>query len=258
LEENNLIGITGATGSIGSYASNFPETISIYSRLESSLLSIADELKEKKVHSLIHLAGLSDPKECEKNPDYCYFINVDCTRKFYEAANIAGVKRFLFVSSGHVYDLNQPCPYDIKSPVNPTSVYGKSKLDAERILLNNKIDTQVSIARVFSTLNQHSIGNHLYGKLHQRAVSKDFSPIHGLNKIRDFLPASDVMEFLIKLIKSKSFVEKVNICSGKGRTIADLVYEVFSKYGLQDRVSEIMNIEDNSPSKIIGVPSNFL
>jgi nucleoside-diphosphate-sugar epimerase len=258
LERNNLIGITGSTGSIGSYASNFQETISIKSRLESNLQDIVSELKEKKVHSLIHLAGLSDPEECKKNPDYCYFINVNCTRKFYEAANIAGIKRFLFVSSGHVYDFSNPCPYDIKSPVNPTSVYGKSKLDAELALLENKLDTQISIARVFSTLNKHSRGNHLYGKLHQRAASKNLSPIHGLNKIRDFLPASDVMKFLIKIIKSKSFVEKVNVCSGKGQTIGDLAYKVFAEYGLEDRVKEIKNIEDNSPSKIIGVPSDFL
>ena len=258
MEANNLIGITGSTGSIGSFASKFHETISIQSRLESDLQNIADELKEKKVNSLIHLAGLSDPEECEKNPDHCYFLNVDCTRKFYEAANIAGIKRFLFVSSGHVYDFKKPCPYDIRSPVNPTSVYGKSKLDAELVLLKNKLNTQISIARVFSTLNKNSKGNHLYGKLHLKAASKDFSPILGLNKIRDFLPASDVMKSLIKIIKSKSFVEKVNICSGKGQTIGDLVFEVFSEYGLQDRVNEIQNIEDNSPSKIIGVPSDFL
>ena len=72
MEENNLIGITGSTGSIGSYASNSHETIAIQSRLESDLQNIADELKEKKINSLIHLAGLSDPEECEKNPDHCF------------------------------------------------------------------------------------------------------------------------------------------------------------------------------------------
>lgn len=62
--------------------------------------------------------------------------NVEGTRTLLEAAANAGVKRFVFASSGEVYPENAPhyLPIDEAHPLQPNSVYGLTKLLGEEML----------------------------------------------------------------------------------------------------------------------------
>jgi 2-alkyl-3-oxoalkanoate reductase len=83
---------------------------------------------------LFHLAGyltVGAPFGAGR-PDAQYqAVNVDFTRRLLEAALEHNVGRFIYASSSSVYALAAPVPTPEEGPLNPTSPYGRSKLQAE-------------------------------------------------------------------------------------------------------------------------------
>ena len=230
-------------------------------RIEDSFNTICEEIKYHNADVLIHLAGIVNIEECENDPKKCYKINVEGSEKIFKAASNSGIKRFVYVSTSHVYKTtDELIPIDIKTKTHPSTVYAKSKLLAENriIFLSKKfLNTKISIARVFSVLSNLMKKGFLLTTIHEMAKSKKFEPIKGLNNVRDFLWATDVCNKLIHLCQSKSFPSKLHICSGKPKKILKLVEEVFEQYEI-DKSNIINNNLDNQKNFLVGKPSEFI
>ena len=135
------IAITGASGFIGSVLIDELKLQDInYIAVSSDLLNDNERLKNELVgvDVVVHLAGLAhrlgkavpSAEEFEK-------ANVKLTQWLVDAANISSVKRFIFISSISVYGLNgSKEPIHVETPLNPTDDYGRSKLAAEKIVLD--------------------------------------------------------------------------------------------------------------------------
>lgn len=68
--------------------------------------------------------------------DRMFAVNVEGTRKLLDAASAAGVRRFVFASSGEVYPENRPefLPVTEEHPLRPNSPYGLTKLLGEELV----------------------------------------------------------------------------------------------------------------------------
>lgn len=87
----------------------------------------------KGVDAIFHLMDVKSPKHHGRR--YMRKINVKGVRMILRAANAAGVKRFIFLSSYEVYGSPKNLPvgeYDMKV-MKPATRYGKDKLKAEKI-----------------------------------------------------------------------------------------------------------------------------
>lgn len=253
----NRVGLTGWSGAIGSNASS---CIKIQSRLEDSYKSIFNEFQKLDLDVYVHLAAITNIGFSEKNKAQTFKLNSEMPIKFLKAADNAGVKRFIFISTSHVYDFAMKPPYKITSKLKPLSVYAKSKLKAEELLTSYKPSSniKVSVARVFSVLNTSLIGEHyLFSSLVKRALDKNLEPIPGLSKKRDFLTDKEVMNKILNLAKSKEFPPLVNICSGRTKKIKEIAQEVYAKYAKELDFNSIETFDDGSPDLIKGVPSEF-
>ena len=82
---------------------------------------------------VIHCAALSRSPACEANPQLAERINVDATRHLVELAQ--GIP-FYFFSTDLVFD-GRKGGYVESDPVNPLSVYAKTKVTAEQSVLQN-------------------------------------------------------------------------------------------------------------------------
>jgi len=80
--------------------------------------------------AVIHTAATVDLRT---PPDLMKAINFDAVRYVYEAARARGAKRFVFFSSGSIYQPTRG-PMDESVPFFPKSAYEQSKVDAERYL----------------------------------------------------------------------------------------------------------------------------
>jgi UDP-glucose-4-epimerase GalE len=87
--------------------------------------------------TVVHFAGSIDVAESVRRPGYYFENNVACTNHMLSACAEAGVSSFLFSSSAAVY--GDPAggslePLQESAACAPTSAYGESKLQTERML----------------------------------------------------------------------------------------------------------------------------
>ncbi|HEY5626778.1 MAG TPA: SDR family oxidoreductase [Nitrospira sp.] len=104
-------------------------------------------LRSIKPHAVVHCAALSRTKDCEQDPKKARLINVDVTAHL---AELSQDIPFIFLSSGEVFDGNSGWYREMDEP-NPINVYGKTKLQAERIVLRNPGHTALRIVLTAGT-----------------------------------------------------------------------------------------------------------
>jgi len=81
---------------------------------------------------IVHCAGVCDVEKCEQSPEFAYSVNVDGTQLLIEHAPPEA--RIVYCSSDHVFS-GDTGPYDEASPTDPLSVYGRTRVAAERLLV---------------------------------------------------------------------------------------------------------------------------
>ena len=96
--------------------------------------SFFDHLHAIQPDTIIHLAAASDPNFCEDHPKQSRIINVTFTRALGQWC-FENKVALIFASSDLVFD-GQSAPYTENSPLEPLSVYGRQKQEAEDILLH--------------------------------------------------------------------------------------------------------------------------
>ena len=91
-------------------------------------------VQEQRPDWIVLAAAYADVDGCERDPELAFAVNRDGALNVARAAKMAGA-RLLFLSSDYVFDGRKTAPYEINDARNPQSVYGRSKAEAERSLL---------------------------------------------------------------------------------------------------------------------------
>lgn len=91
-------------------------------------------MEQFSVDAVIHFAANSLVGESMENPAKYYFNNVEGTLHLLEAMRGAGVDRMVFSSTAAVYGEPESVPIKEDSRLQPTNVYGRTKLMIENML----------------------------------------------------------------------------------------------------------------------------
>jgi dTDP-4-dehydrorhamnose reductase len=94
--------------------------------------AVSQLFAEERPETIIHCAGVCDVEKCEESPEFAYSVNVDGARILADYAPADA--RIVYCSSDHVFGGDRG-PYFEDSPTHPISVYGKTRVAAERLLL---------------------------------------------------------------------------------------------------------------------------
>jgi len=134
--------ITGSNGQLGNEmqqaAIRFPDFKFIYTDVED--LDICDKaaldtfIKNNAVNVIVNCAAYTAVDKAEDDVELCYKINAEAVRNIGEVAAANNIK-VVHVSTDYVFDGTNYVPYTEDQPVCPATVYGKSKLDGEKALL---------------------------------------------------------------------------------------------------------------------------
>ena len=92
---------------------------------------IASRLAQYDPKILIYCHAICDVARCEVNPDWAYAMNVQHVKRVLTA--LPEQTRLVYVSSDHVFGGDGV--YDETSPVSPISVYGRTRVEAEQLVL---------------------------------------------------------------------------------------------------------------------------
>ncbi|KAI0169597.1 NAD(P)-binding protein [Hypoxylon sp. FL1284] len=142
--------VTGATGLLGRQVvraferSNWNVKGTGYSRADGvSVLKVdlvnakevAAALDNVKPQAVVHCAANRFPDKCDKDPEGTRAINVEATRSL--ASLCADRDVFLtYISTDYVFP-GRPgdAPYEADAAPHPTNLYGQTKLDGEKVIL---------------------------------------------------------------------------------------------------------------------------
>jgi dTDP-4-dehydrorhamnose reductase len=93
-------------------------------------LSVKAAIEGFEPEAVVLAAGLADADYCEDHPGETYAVNMDGTRN---VAMASKGRHFTYFSTDHVFD-GRAGPYSEEDRPNPLSTYGRTKVEAERIV----------------------------------------------------------------------------------------------------------------------------
>lgn len=209
---------------------------------EESAIADWDSLPEPS--GLIHLAALSSPPACEANPELAQAINVDGPARMYREF----LKRWpdcpiVHVSSGHVY---RPAaqPLSETEQLEPINVYGATKLAGEAMAQELRdAGHRITVVRPFNhtgagQLPQFALPSFAMRLADLEAKGGGELAVGRLDAVRDFLHVRDVVAAYLALLEHAGKVDLVNICSGQGVVIGDILDGLVERFRGDIRVAQ--------------------
>ncbi|MBI4064003.1 MAG: NAD-dependent epimerase/dehydratase family protein [Elusimicrobia bacterium] len=170
---------------------------------------------ETVVHALQHtdavvqLGALVGDPACALNEKLTTEINLLATRLIAETARGCGVQRFVFASTCSVYGAADEMLSE-KSATNPLSLYAKTKLESERVLMDLSSDNFSPTVLRFATiygLSPRPRFDLVINLLTARAVREKNISIMGGSQWRPFIHVKDAARALIACLEAP--VDKV-------------------------------------------------
>ena len=206
-------------------------------------------ITKNKIDSIIHLAAVLSVGESQRKPEKYKEINIAGTQKLLLAAKNTTVKNIIFSSTCAVYKdgLSQVSE---NSQLEPTSIYGKTKLQGEKIIkiFCKKNNLNYGILRFFNVvgasisgkIGQINKGDQLFKNLSIEIKKKNpVFKIYGTDYktkdgtcIRDYIHVSDIAEMHSKVLSKINNIGKSRILNcgyNKGISVSEVIYE-FKKY----------------------------
>lgn len=106
-----------------------------------------DSIPLQGMDAILHLANIANDPAVELNPTLSWEVNVLAAQQMADRAVREGVKHFIYASSGSVYGVKDEPQVTEDLPLLPISVYNKTKMVAERVLLSYQHKMQVHCIR---------------------------------------------------------------------------------------------------------------
>jgi len=134
--------ITGSNGQLGnemrlisgSYSNRYDF---IFTDVEELDITNIDDLNNffsgTKIDFIVNCAAYTAVDKAEDDVELCYKINCFAVENLAKIARQLNIK-IIHISTDYVFNGKNYLPYTETMPVNPVSVYGKSKLEGEQIL----------------------------------------------------------------------------------------------------------------------------
>ena len=142
MNKKNIL-ITGANGQLGREMRKvLDEDIfvnAIYTDVEeldiTDAQAIEDCVLSNKVDYIVNCAAYTAVDAAESNVELCTKLNVEAPTLLAQTAHKHGAK-LVHVSTDYVFDGTNCRPYREDDPVCPTSVYGSTKADGEKLIID--------------------------------------------------------------------------------------------------------------------------
>ena len=106
-----------------------------------------DDIDLNQIDTVLHLANIANDPAVELNPTLSWEVNVLAAQQLADKAVRNGVKHFVYASSGSVYGVKDEPHVTEDLTLVPISVYNKTKMVAERVLLSYRDKMQVHCIR---------------------------------------------------------------------------------------------------------------
>jgi len=188
---------------------------------------------------LFHLAA-EKYNSSKSTPQKVYDVNVSATRRLFEAAARAGVRRVVFTSSLYAYGSMGPAPMkEVDLPL-PRTDYGVSKVAGEHLLrvIEREHGLSWAVARLFFVYGPRQFAEGGYKSVivtnFERLRRGEAPTIFGDGEqVLDYVYVDDVVDALVRLSEEDRHGLLCNVGTGTGVTINSLTKSMLSVAGLE-------------------------
>ena len=144
---------------------------------------------------IIPLAALVGAPLCEKNKKEAISVNLESIK--YMMRNFKKYNKIIYLTTNSGYGIGEKNKYcDERSPLNPISLYGTTKVDAEKVVMKNKNSIGFLLATVFGysfrMRTDLLVNNFVYRSVHEKKI-KIFEP----HFRRNYVHIDDVVDGIL-------------------------------------------------------------
>ncbi len=236
--------ITGINGFVGTnlYDKLYPSIdisgVDIYSdNCKKCKIFTWDEFPElPSVETIIHLAGVAHDTKNSTDESKYTLINVGLTKKIFEYFIESSATKFIYFSSVKaIADTVQGGSLSEDYPADPKTYYGKSKLEAERYLMNKKIPPgkYLYILRPAMIHGPGNKGN--LNLLYSFAKSGFPYPLGAYDNYRSFTSIENVSHIIRRIVTENISPGIYNLCDDEPistKEVVRLMFQSLEKRGI--------------------------
>jgi nucleoside-diphosphate-sugar epimerase len=207
------------------------------------------------VHSVIHLACISNDPSFELDSALSKAINFDCFEPTVVACKQAGVKRFIYASTSSVYGVSDAPEVTEEHPLVPLTDYNKYKGLSEPLLLKHQSPDFTTVIIRPATVCGYSPRMRLdltVNILTNLAVHKGVVTVFGGSQKRPNIHVDDIAELYVMLLELPA-----EAIAGE---IFNAGYENFTVSQIAEMVRKVVEQEfpEKTPVRVEITPSNDL
>lgn len=210
-----------------------------------------DSIPFEGVDVIVHLANIANDPSVELNPSLSWEVNVLATQQIADRAARMGVKQFIFASSGSVYGVKDDPKVTEDLPLTPISVYNKTKMVAERVLLSYQNHMSVHCIRPatvcgWSPRMRLDVSVNI---LTFQALSRGVMTVFGGEQIRPNVHMSDIVRVFEHFILNPSLPSGCYNAGFENISIMSLADKIADKIGAEIQIepsSDLRSYRQNS------------
>lgn len=190
--------------------------------------------------AIIHLASVANDPCADLDPKLTWEISALGTMQLAEHARRAGVRQFIYASSGSVYGVKEEEQVTEDLSLEPISEYNKSKMVAERVLLSYRDDMLVQIVRP-ATVCGYSPRMRLdvsVNMMTMQALTKDVMTVFGGAQVRPNIHVQDITDLYVFLIEQGSAIQGTYNAGFENLSILEIAQRVARRIPAEIKVTE--------------------
>jgi UDP-glucose 4-epimerase len=179
---------------------------------------------------VIHLAAIHYIPECEQRPDDAIAVNTLGTANLLRSCTPR--TRFVFASTAAVYAVDDAPHVEGSSRVEPSDVYGLTKLHGEHYVRHwaKALELDARIVRLFNVIGPGETNPHILPAiLAQVLKGQRVLRLGNCHPRRDYIHAADAAEGFARIALAERGgpgVDVVNLGTGSSHSVYDLVAEL--------------------------------
>ncbi|HEY2649744.1 MAG TPA: dTDP-4-dehydrorhamnose reductase [Puia sp.] len=239
------VAVTGSSGQLGA---EFIRITGNHPRFHFTFLSreifpldqpekMTTWLKENPVDIFIHCAAYTAVDKAESEKEKAFLLNGTAPGLIASVLSETSAK-LIYISTDYVFDGNSDSPLSEDAKTNPINIYGASKLEGERLVLQNNPLTQV--IRTSWVYSSH--GNNFVKTMIRLMKERD-----SINVVKDQMGsptyAGDLAAAIMKMLETNHFIPGIYHFSNEGET---------NWFGFAEEIKK----RTNSACQVLPIPSS--
>ncbi len=198
--------------------------------------AVARAVAEFDPQAVVLAAALANADACEDRPGDAYALNVDGARN---AALASRGRAFVFFSTDHVFD-GRGGPYSEEDVPDPLNVYGRTKIEAERVV--RTVHPASLVVRTTLVFNRDPAGRNFFCKL---MAARDPVPCW-TDHLANYTYGPNLADAIVELVTSRK-TGLWNVAGPECMNRHEFALRVARRFGLDASLFRPVSIREAPP-----------